>query len=106
MKHLNTFDLCAQQGIQYEPLVFTAQGGMERHAEAVLTKISTAVAKNEDASPAEVKAEFVQEISVSLMRSAAKSVLRRRFRPSASTRATDRSRIEAQVLQEDVFQDR
>ena len=101
-QHLNTADLCAQRGISYEPLVFTAQGGMERHAEAILSRIAAGVAKNEDASAAEIKAEFMQEVSVSLMRSVAKAVLRRRCNPcAAGALAAERGRAEAALLQEE-----
>ena len=37
--HLDTARLCAEQRIGYEPLVFTRQGGCERHAEALLSQI-------------------------------------------------------------------
>ena len=97
--HLNTADLCAQRGICYEPLVFTTQGGMERHCEAILSKIAAGVAKNEDVSAAEVKAEITQEICLSLMRSVAKAILRRRrIGTTLMAAAADRSRVEAALL--------
>ena len=77
---LDTYNLCDAAGILYEPLVFTAQGGVERHAESVLSQIATAIATAEDTSPSEVKAEMLQHISLSLARSAAKAVMRRRPR--------------------------
>ena len=40
LEHLNTAQLCAERGINYMPLVFTTQGGAERHAEAVFTQLS------------------------------------------------------------------
>ena len=35
MEHLNTFAQCAARGIHYEPMVFSAQGGCETHAEGI-----------------------------------------------------------------------
>ena len=80
LDHLDTQALCTAAGISYEPLVFTAQGGIERHAEAVLAQIATAIAAEEDISAAQVKAEMLQQISLCLTRCAAKAVVRRKPR--------------------------
>jgi hypothetical protein len=77
---LDTGARCAARGIKYEPLVFTTQGGCEAHAEAVITQIANAVAKIEGRASALLKAEMLQTISMSIARSIAKAVLRRKKR--------------------------
>ena len=39
LDHLDTARLCVDKGIHYSLLVFTTQGGIERHAEAVLSQM-------------------------------------------------------------------
>ena len=78
LQHLNTAELCRDRGIIYEPLVFTTQGGVEGHAEAIISRISAAVAANEDSCAAQVKAEMLQSISLSVARSVARAIRRRR----------------------------
>ena len=43
LDHLDTQKRRSAVGISYEPLVFAAQVGMERHSESVLTQIATAI---------------------------------------------------------------
>ena len=78
LDHLNTASLCRDRGIEYEPVVFTTQGGVERHGEAILSRIAAAVSASDEASVAEVKAEMMQQISLCLARSVAKAIRRRR----------------------------
>ena len=78
IEHLRTGELCAAQHISFQPLVFTTQGGCERHAEALISQIAKSVAKCENTSVMEVKADMMQRISLSLARSVAKAVERRR----------------------------
>ena len=78
LQHLNTDGLCRERGIVYEPLVFTTRGGVEGHAEATICRIAAAIAANEDGCAAQVKAEILQSISLSLARSVAKAIRRRR----------------------------
>ena len=100
MQHLNTASLCRERRICYEPVVFTTQGGVEGHAEAILSRIATAVAANEDAEAAEVKAEMLQTISLSLARSVAKAVRRRRPTASGSLQGGGRRQaVETAVLE-------
>eukprot|EP00973_Karenia_brevis_P021418 2943942-Karenia_brevis.AAC.1 len=75
--HLDTRARCAAKGVRYEPLVFTTQGGCERHAEALISQIAAAVAQVEDIQAAQVKAEMLETICQSIMRSVAKAVIRR-----------------------------
>ena len=84
IEHLNTGNLCAAQNVSYQPRVFTIQGGCERHAEAVLSRIAAGVAKCESANAMEVKAEMMQRISLCLVRSAARAIERRRSRHCSS----------------------
>jgi hypothetical protein len=76
----NTASLCAVQGIAYEPLVFTAQGGIEKHAEAILSQLAELVADVESREVGDVKAEFLERISFTLARHTANAVLRRQGR--------------------------
>ena len=99
MEHLRTAELCAAQGISYQPMVFTAQGGCERHAEALISQISKAVAKCENTSQMEVKADIMQRISLSLARSASKAIERRRIKHCTSTWARCRRRQSESALE-------
>ena len=74
----DTATRCAANGVTYEPLVFTAQGGCEPHGEALLTRMAKAVADAEGIAPAVAKKEIMERISLSLGRSVAKAVIRRR----------------------------
>jgi hypothetical protein len=76
-QHQDTGAHCAAAGICYEPLVFTAQGACEPHAEAILNKIVQAVADSEAAPKAQVKSELMEKISLSIARSVARAVARR-----------------------------
>ena len=76
-QHQNTGAQCAAVGICYEPLVFTAQGACEPHAEAILNQIVQAVADTEAAPKAHVKSELMEKISLSIARSVARAVARR-----------------------------
>jgi hypothetical protein len=78
--HGDTGARCAARGIKYEPLVFTTQGGCEAHAEAILAQIAEAAAKIEGRPSAAIKAEMMQTISMSIARSVAKAVIRRKKR--------------------------
>ena len=77
INHQQTGARCAARGIQFEPLVFTAQGGCEPHAESILNRIVQAVADTEGISKAIVKADLMEQISFSLARSVARPVARR-----------------------------
>ena len=68
---------CAAQGITYVPMVFTAQGGIARRAEAILHQIAGRVAEAEGSSEAEAFAEVAGSISSTLARLGARSTLRR-----------------------------
>ena len=72
---------CAAKGVRYEPLVFTTQGACERRAEAIISQIADKVAQVEGRDPAKVKAELFESLSMSIARSVAKAVVRRRPRP-------------------------
>ena len=74
----NVHARCAEKGVRYEPLVFTAQGGCEKRAEAILSQIADSVAKAECRDVGKVKAELLETISMSIAKSAAKAIARRR----------------------------
>jgi hypothetical protein len=78
---------CAAKGVRYEPLVFTTQGGCEKHAEAILSQIADKVAQAECRDPGKVKAEIFQAICMSIMRSVAKAIARRQPRARAQAGA-------------------
>ena len=78
--HKDTGARCAARGIRYEPLVFTTQGGCEGHAEAIIAQIADAIAKCEDRSSGDIKAEILQKLLLSIARSVARAVARRKKR--------------------------
>ena len=77
---LDTQARCAARGIRYEAVVFTTQGGCDKHAEAIIAQIAGAVAKQEGKQAAAIKAEMMEDICQSIARSVAKAVMRRRPR--------------------------
>ena len=77
-EHQQTRHRCAEKGVRYEPVVFTTQGGLEPHGEALLTQICAPIATVESRDAAAMKAEMLQTFSLSIARSVARSVLRRR----------------------------
>ena len=58
-------------------MVFTTQGGCDKHSEALLSQIADLVARTESREPGVVKAELLQLISMSIMKSVANAVIRR-----------------------------
>ena len=86
LEHQQTEHLCAQQGVLYVPLVFTAQGGISKRAEAILHQIAGSLARVEGADEASVFADIANNISYSLAFSAARAVSRRQRQPA--TRVT------------------
>jgi hypothetical protein len=85
LERQDTANLCAEKGIKYEPLVFTAQGGIQRNAEAVLSSLAAAIARVEGKALAKVKAEILEDLSLTLARRAARAILRRAPRPDRPT---------------------
>ena len=76
---------CAAKGVRYEPLVFTTQGGCEKHAEAIISKIADKVSQVESRDAGKIKAEFLEAICMSIAKSVAKAVVRRRPRGPAQS---------------------
>jgi hypothetical protein len=76
----NTERLCADQGITYEPLVFSVQGGIEPRAEAILSMIAKQVALEEGADAADIKSMILESIAFTLVRYGARAVSRRQAR--------------------------
>jgi len=58
--------------------VFTTQGGCEQHALVLISQIAQSAADCQNASVMEAEADLMQRISVSLARSVAEAVERRR----------------------------
>ena len=77
LQHNQTADRCRAQGVVYEPVVFSCQGGCERHAEAAISRIASGIAKAEGISAAVVKAELFEEVSFCLARHATRSLAKR-----------------------------
>ena len=63
LEHMDTAALCAARGIRYEPLVFSAQGGCESHAEGVLHQLAHAVADAEGINAAAAKADLMGRLA-------------------------------------------
>ena len=82
---------CAARGIRYEPVVFTTQGGCEKTSEALLSRITDAIARSEGRDAARVKADLLEMISMSIARSVARAVIRRRpkHRPASGAMLPD-----------------
>ena len=80
MEHQSTAQQCADSGIKYEPLVFTAQGGIQHNAEAIISQLADAIARVEDKHAALVKSEILHDLSLTLVRHTAQAIYRRRPR--------------------------
>jgi hypothetical protein len=80
-----TAERCRVQGIVYEPLVFTSQGGCEKHAEGIIAQIAEATARAEDLEAAAVKADIFEQISACLARHTARAISRRSPRRPQAT---------------------
>ena len=56
--------------------MFTCQGGVERHAEKMVSQIADAVAKAEETDASAVKADFLESIGICLAMYTARSIFR------------------------------
>jgi hypothetical protein len=77
LAHDQTEARCARQGITYVPMVFTAQGGISKKAEAIMHQLSKKVAQAECRTEKEVFCEMADSISCCLAKFGARSTLRR-----------------------------
>ncbi|CAE8604691.1 unnamed protein product, partial [Polarella glacialis] len=77
LAHQDTEQRCLEHGVRYTPLVFTAQGGLQKNAEAVVSQLAAEIARVESKDAASVKADILQCISLSLARSSVRAVARR-----------------------------
>ena len=80
--HQETERRCAQQGITYVAMVFTAQGGVGRRAEGIIGRIAALVAERNGTKAWEEKTLFIQSVSRELARRAVRSFKRRQKRVS------------------------
>ena len=80
---------CAEMGVRYEPLVFTAQGGCEKQAEAIISQIADKVSQMEGRDAGKIKAEMLEAICTSIMKSVATAVARRRVKLRAAQMPRD-----------------
>jgi hypothetical protein len=99
LEHQDTARRCAERGVHYEPVVFTAQGGIQSHAESVINKIAAAIAKVEGKPLGHTKAELVQDISRILARATARAVIRRAPRLAAEDARESRQDGEEDMLE-------
>ena len=99
LEHQDTARRCLERGIRYEPLVFTAQGGMQSRTESFITQFATAIAKNESLEPGSIKADIIQDLSRGLARAAARAIARRTKR-TENDFCSLRYRMEAETLED------
>ena len=100
---ITTAAICQAQGITYKPLVFSAQGGVSREAEDLITQLAKRVEQHEGKPAGLVKREFLEDVSLFLLRQAVRAHARRSGvaqRPSALTQlAVDLARASARVAE-------
>ena len=77
LKMDDTATRCAAQGITYVPMVFTIQGGIGRHTEAILHQLANKIAPLEQKTSFKLFGEITAEIPRRLACHATKSILRR-----------------------------
>jgi len=73
----NTGELCANENLAFEPMVFEAQDGIEPRAEAILHRIAEAVAKVEVKEASRIKSEMLQRLATIIARETASAIFRR-----------------------------
>ena len=73
----NTKVRCAAAGIAFEPIVLTAQGGLEPRCAAILHRIAENVAKTEGLRVTEAKNEMLERLGLILARANSRSIARR-----------------------------
>ena len=76
--HLDTASICQQQGLAFTPLVAETTGAWAPAASQVVKRIVRAVAAREQADPAHLFAEFLQETSVCVRSYRGRAALQRR----------------------------
>ena len=98
---------CVEKGVLYEPLLFTAQGGCEKHTEAMISQIADNVAQAACRDKGKVKAEMLETIAMSIARSVAKAVMRRQPKsPQAhSNSASSTFLFESAIFEEPIEDD-
>ena len=98
--YLDTQRKCAEEGIAFEPMVFTCQGGVERRAAAILHRIAECVAAAEEKEIETVKGEMRQRLSILVARGNARAVRRRGPVTSSIVYKVGRWRATAELLDE------
>ena len=78
MAHLDTASICRGQGLTFVPLVAETTGAWDHAAARVLKCIARAVAAREQAEPAALFAELLQETSVLIRSYRGRAALQRR----------------------------
>ena len=81
-QYQRTAELCAAQGIQYMPMVFSAQGGTSKASDGMVTRLAKLVESQEGVPEAEVR-QFLQSCSLLLAQQAVRAHVRRCGRLSA-----------------------
>jgi hypothetical protein len=85
--HEQTKSRCSRQGITYVPMVFTAQGGIAKRAEAIMHQLAKKVAGVEHRQEHEAFEEIVESVSRCLARYGARAIARRSFVRAAEVAA-------------------
>ena len=79
-----TEERCRERGLQFRPVVFEAQGGMSKGADAAVRAVAAAVASREGRETAGVRREMLHRIAVILARGCATRIARRRAKVSGA----------------------
>lgn len=77
-RHLQTAAKCEEAGVRFQPMVFECQGGMTKETGAVLYSLAKAVASAEGRDADACHTELVQRLALSIARSGAAAIRRRR----------------------------
>jgi len=83
-QHNRTEERCREHGLQFRPVVFEAQGGMSKGADAAVRALAAAVASREGREPATVRREMLHRIAVIVARGSAARIARRRSKVSGA----------------------
>lgn len=77
LQHNRIADRCKTHGVVYEPIVFSCQGGLERHTEVMINRLAAGIARVEGIPCATANADTLEDISICLARHAVRAIAKR-----------------------------
>ena len=89
----NTAAACEEAGILFQPIVLDMQGGVTKEARASIHTIAQCVAAAESADAKRIKTEMLERLALTISRSSAEAIKRRRQRKETASAGTAKMQI-------------